>query len=186
MKVLFVDTETTGLDSKLNDVIQVAFIIEIDGKVKEKANFIMQPFRYDTITKEALEVNGLTIKKLITFPKPQETYNQIVTLFDKYINKYDKQDKFSPAGHNVTFDRNMLNQFFLKNGNKYFGSYVDYHLIDTSSLLYLLRYAGKLELESYKLETASKHFKIPLQAHNAMSDIEATRELIQKLLRYLK
>jgi len=36
---------------------------------------------------------------------------------------------------------------------------------------------GEIELENYKLETVCAHFGITLYAHNAISDIKATREL---------
>ena len=34
-KVFWFDVETTGLDSKIHDIIQLACIIEINGEIKE-------------------------------------------------------------------------------------------------------------------------------------------------------
>ena len=50
------------------------------------------------------------------------------------------------------------------------------------ALVFAMRYANKLTLENYRLETASKHFGIEINAHDALSDIEATRELILKIM----
>ena len=185
-KILWVDCESTGLDSKLNDIIQLAMMIEIDGEIKEKHNFFMQPFSYDNISMEALKINGRTIEEIKTFPMPQEVYKQVLAIFDKYINKFDKFDKFSPGGYNVGFDRGFMNEWFIKNGNKFFGSYVDYHLIDPHPVIGLLEYKGILKLENYHLETSCKFFNIEIKAHDAMSDIEATRELTLKIMEHLK
>ena len=182
MKVFYVDVETTGLEPKINDIIQLALIIEIDGKVVRKEKFEMQPFNYDNISPEALEVNGLSIEQIKGFDTPQIAYRKIVNILDKYIFKYDKKDKFIPAGYNVKFDVDFLREFFLKNGDKYYGSYFDYHFIDGMALVFAMRYANKLTLENYRLETASKHFGIEINAHDALSDIEATRELILKIM----
>lgn len=185
-KILYIDVETSGLDSKTNDILQIAGLIEINGEIKEKFNYFMQPFDYTTIEESALAINKLTVAKLKTFESPRVVYFKLIKVFDKYIDKYNKKDKFSPAGYNVNFDRDFLNQFFIKNCDKYFGSYVDYHLIDPASVLALLEYKGLIELESYKLENVCDYFGIPIKSHDAMEDITATHKLIQKLCLYLQ
>lgn len=185
-KILYADTETTGLDPKIHDIVQLAVIIEIDGKVKEKLQWFVQPFNWKDINAEALKINGFTIEQLKTFTEPIAVYRNLILIFDKYIDRYNKNDKFGLAGYNGQFDRRMLNEFFLKNGDKYFGSYVDYHILDPASLLYLLEYKGALRLKDYHLETACKYFNIEIKAHDAMEDIIATRKLTHKLLEYIK
>ncbi len=43
MKVCWCDLETTGLECKRHGIWQAAFLIEIDGVVKDKKNFFMYP-----------------------------------------------------------------------------------------------------------------------------------------------
>ena len=62
MKILWTDTETSGLNSKENDILTLAGIIEIDNEVKEEFYLEIQPFNYDNISKQALEVNKLTLE----------------------------------------------------------------------------------------------------------------------------
>jgi len=45
---------------------------------------------------------------------------------------------------------------------------------------------GKLKLENYRLETSAKHYGIKINAHDALSDIEATRELILEIAKEIK
>jgi len=182
MKVFYCDTETTGLNPQKNDIIQLDYIIEIDNQIREKGSINVQPFDYNNIEASALATHQISVEQMKTFNSPQTVYNQIIGILNKYINKYDRNDKFIPAGFNVKFDIEFLQNFFMKNGDKYYGSYFDYHFIDAMALLFIKRYAGKISLANYKLETACNHYGIEIQSHDAFSDIEATRELILKMM----
>ena len=186
-KIFYCDTETTGLDPKKNDIIQLAYIIEINREVKEEGEFRLQPMNYATIEKGALEVNKITVEDLKKYPQPQLVHGQIVNLLDKYIDKYNKMDKFIVAGYNVKFDMEMFREFFFKNNHKYFGSYFNYYtMLDPIACLSLLEYKGLIKLDNHKLVDVCKYFDIKIDAHDALSDIKATRELIHKLMGYLK
>jgi len=185
-KVFYFDVETTGLDPKKQDIIQVAYLIEINGEVKEEGNLELQPFDYASINPKALEISHRTVEDLKTYPQPKEIYLKLGKTFAKYVDKYNKKDKFTPAGYRVEFDLGFLREFWFKNGDKYFGSYFDYHILDPITTLYLLRHKKIIELPDYHLATVCKYFGIPLQAHDALSDIKATREVIQKVLGHIQ
>ena len=172
-----------GLDAKENDILTIAGIVEIDGEVKEEFYFETQPFDYDNISKEALEINGLNLEQIKTFSMPKEVYRKLIKIFSKYINRYNKSDKFTVCGHNVRFDLDFLSEFWKKNNDKYFGSWFDYHCIDTVQILQLMQFKKAIEIENCKLVTASQKFGIDLlNAHNSLADIKATRELFYKLI----
>ena len=182
MKVLYFDTETTGLNPFVNEIFQFAAIVEIDGEVKEEVNLKCRPLNTGAIEQSALDVTGMTLEKLNAFPPPHLMVGEIQALFDRHIDKYDKTDKFYPCGHNVVFDLNFLNNLFMKNGQKYgTGSYQNWRALDTRVMANLACFDGKLDVENVKLETLCKHFGIEIQAHDALSDIRATRELFFKL-----
>jgi len=185
-KIFWFDTETTGLNAKKQDIIQLAYLVDINGEIKEEGNFYIQPFDYKTIDNGALELSGIKIEDLKTYPKPQLIYSKLVNILDKYVDKYNRKDKFHSAGYNVRFDVDFLREFFFKNNNKYYGSYFDYHVLDPITFLYFMEYKGLIKLENYKLETVAKYFNINFEAHNALEDIKTTRKIIQKLLPYLK
>lgn len=178
MKVIYFDVETTGKDAVKNDIIQLAGIIEIDGEIKETFNLKMQPFDYENIVPEALEVNHTTLEELKGYQTPSEAYKSFVRLLGRYVNKFDSRDKFYPAGFNVRFDVDFLKEWFSKNGDVYYGSWFNYKLIDPLPVLHMMEYCGKISLMNYKLSTVCEHLNIAIDAHDALSDITATRDLI--------
>ena len=185
-KLFWCDCESTGFDPKINDIIQLAYIIEIDGKIEVEGEFKVQPFDYSTIEKSALEVNQITVEQLKTFTAPRTVHSSLISILDKFVNKYNKEDKFIPAGYNVKFDMGMLENFFEKSNHKYFGSYFFRHSLDPMHFLSFLEYKGLIELENFKLVTVCKHFGIEFDEHNALADVKATRELTLRLMDYLK
>lgn len=181
MKILYFDCETTGRSATANDIVQLSGIMEVNGQIVDEFNFRCQPFDYGTVEQEALTVTGLTVEELKSYPSPQEMYTKLVSLFDKHINRYDKNDKFYPAGYNVNFDLDFLAKFFEKNNNKFFGAYCNWKAIDGLPIIRFMEYCNLLHLPNHKLGTVCEHFSIDIQAHDALSDIKATKTLIENL-----
>lgn len=186
MKLLFIDCETTGLDPDKHALIQVAAIIEIDGQVKEELNVKMKPYKGQLVSGQALETTGIKLADLEGFPAPEEGYKQILGLFDRYIDKFNKLDKFHMVGQNPRFDHEFLNEFFYRNGNEYLYSYIKYHLIDLVALSAAMIMAGKMPLKDMKLETVATHLGIEHDAHDALSDIRVTREIFYRYINFIK
>ena len=182
-KVCYFDTETTGTDPATCGLIQLAMIIEVGGKEVDQAAWHLQPFPDDKISQEALDVNGITMKQLKEFAEPKVIHKQVVKFLGKHVNKFSRADKFYPAGYNVNFDLDMLAAWFRKCGDKYVGSWFNWKRIDPLPLIYWMDLLGDIDLPNYKLATVCDHFKIDLKdAHDAMADIEATRELIKGVI----
>ncbi len=181
MKIIYLDTETTGKDPERHDVIQIAGLIEIDGEVKDSFNLTCQPFNYSTIEPEALAVNGVTLGHLRIAQDPCIAYMTLTGILGRWVDKYDKADKFTPAGYNVGFDLEFLGAFFRKNGDLYWGSWQNWRAVDALPIVRFLDYCGRLALPNYQLVTVCAHYGIEIAAHDALSDITATRDLIQRL-----
>lgn len=187
-KVLYLDTETTGIDPVRNDILRAAFIIEINGKVEEEAVFSVQPISYAHIDLMALQVNGLTMEMIKEFDEPHVVLFDMLKLFSKYIDKYDSSDKFIPVGYNTVFDLNFLSKFF-KNADpnddescKYgLGSWVSWYAFD---LLAHLRntafFHGNYFGKNLKLSTVTEKLGIPHFAHDALEDVRVVREIMQR------
>ena len=188
-KIIFIDTETGGVNPEKSALIQLSGIIRIDKKDIEKFNFYIKPFENSEVNEKALEVQGRTLEELKTekYIEEKEVYKQFVSLLDKYIDKYDRTDKFVVAGYNVRFDVDILKAFFQRHGNNFLFSYLDSSMLDPLYSIRLLQIAEVLPvLENNKLETWCKHFGIELKAHDSLEDIEATKKLIGKLISLIR
>ena len=111
----------------------------------------------------------------------KEGYNELTKLFGKYIDKFNKNDKFTAIGYNVKFDMDFLSNFFKKNNDKFFGSWISWYALDPMQICFFYDFIGILKLNNYKLGTVCEHFGIELDAHDALNDIRATREVMNKL-----
>jgi len=183
-KILYFDCETTGFDPRRNDIVQLAFIIEINGEVAEEHSFHIQPFNYSTIKASALECNNLTVEQIRTFEEPRTVYEKVKNIWEKYVTRISVDDKFYPAGYGIDFDIRFINHWFKKNNDHGIGSFLSEKKIDPLPIMRMLSRRGGIRVKNHQLATICNHYKIPLEKeHDALSDIRATRQLIHKVLR---
>lgn len=192
MKLLFLDTETGGLDCKINPALQISGIVEVDGKILQEFDLRLRPHTSSVVDPKALSVNGLDPERLYDPDRldPIDAYKKLKSIFLTYIDKYDREDKFYLVGQNVHFDYGFLLELWNRQGDNYLGSFIHYHKIDLIALTAALRLAGKLptdeRLPSMKLASLCEYFQMPVQTHDSMSDIRQTREIFQKYVRFLE
>jgi len=156
-KIFTFDVETGGLDCKKNALIQIAYLIEIDGKIEAEGNLKCKPFAGDILDPKALEVNGQKESDILEYPDPRVQYKKLVATFGRFINKYDKTDKFYPSGYNVRFDLDFLKEWFVKNGDTWFASWQNWRDIDPFSVVKWLAARGEIDLPNLKLATIYRH-----------------------------
>lgn len=185
-KILYLDTETTGLNPKHHDVVQVAGIIEINGRIREEFSIYTQPFDYNTIQKKALDVNKLTVKKLRTFDHPLVGVAKFIALVDKYIDRYEPSDKFIVIAHNAPFDYNFIREWWYKSETKIpFNSYFHRSMIDTVSIFKCLMSSNLIKIKNSKLSTIADYYGISfgkLGSHNALADTRVLFESYKSTL----
>jgi DNA polymerase III epsilon subunit-like protein len=113
-KPFFFDCETTGLNEKKNDIIQMSF--ELGGNVK---TLLVKPARPENIEEEALKVNGFTREQIMGFPEPQVVMKELLAFLDAYHGRYNKTDKLIFIAHNASFDWGFFTEFFYGNVARY-------------------------------------------------------------------
>ncbi len=176
---LWLDGETTGLDPLKNDIIQLACIPVLGGVEQPQTfNQYCQPINWDEIDDGALMVNGLTRAQLPTFQTAEVMVNNLV-LFAKQFNC-----RFIIAGYNVGFDKDFVAALFKKVHREH-----DFLTLFTGDIRDTMKRAKKLKAQlptpNIKLATLATHFGIPINAHDALSDIQATikvDEILSKML----
>lgn len=186
-KIVFIDLETTGVNYWQHGLHQISGYIEIDGAVKEQFNFHVRPHERAKIEIEALNASNVTEEQIMAYPHMSEVYPQLVKLLGKYVNKFDKKDKYFLSGYNVAaFDCNFLRGFFVQNDDKYFGSWFWPNTLDVNVLATQYLINKRTELIDFKLKTVASYLGINVdesKLHDAIYDIYLTREIYYKIIK---
>ena len=172
MKLLFFDLETTGTYPGKHGIHQMSGMIVIDGEIKEKFDFKVRP------NPQA----GVTRDQILAYPPMGEVYHQFVDgILAKYVDRYNKTDKFFLVGYNnASFDNQFLRGFFLQNGDKYFGSWFWANCMDVMVLATPYLAAKRAEMKDFKQGTVAKALGIPVEdekLHDALYDIEICKAI---------
>ena len=181
MKLVFFDLETTGVNPGKNGIHQISGTVEIDGVEQEKFDFHVQPNPKAVIEEQALAVGGVTREQIMAYPPMYEVYSQFVAMLGKYVDKFNKKDKFFLVGYNnAAFDNQFLRGFFLQNGDNYFGSWFWANSIDVMVLATAFIGDRRAEMENFKLSTVAKLLGVNVDdasLHDAFYDIYLTQEV---------
>jgi DNA polymerase-3 subunit epsilon len=189
VKICYLDTETTGLDARKCGIVQIAAILEIDGREVDTFDMRMRPAAGLEISDEALAVSGTKREDLEGFPTEREVYLAFLRWLGKHIDKFSKTDKALFAGYNSPFDVEFIRAWFDRCGDRYFGSWFWSGTVDVmGAALWALR-DQRAALPNFKLGTVAAHvlgsrldeLTAELGLHNALTDIRVTRELHQRI-----
>ena len=183
-KFCYIDTETTGLDPTKNGIHEIAGAIVIDGKQKEEFEFKVSPFPSDQIEDKALEIAKVTRDQIMSYEEPLETHNRLIEILGRYVDKFDKTDKFWFVAYNSPFDNEFMRSWFEKCGDKYFGSWfrLDICVMRVAIHRLLLK---NVQLDNYKLSSVAQHLGIAEpddeRWHSSKFDIYVTREILKRV-----
>lgn len=157
-----IDLETTGLNPKLDKIIEIGAVKVLDGKVQDTFSSFIDPGR--KLEERVVQLTGIDDSMLADSPVLDEVLPKLwVFLEDLPL-----------LGHRILFDYSFLKKAavdrklsFEKNG------------IDTLKIA--RRYLPGLERRT--LEYLCNYYQIAHTAHRAMGDAAATHELYQVLAR---
>jgi DNA polymerase III epsilon subunit-like protein len=182
-RILFIDTETGGINPDQNSLLSIGLVIWEDKKIVDQKEFFI---RHETfhITPGAMEINKINLQEFLKFAKEPDLV--LVELME-FLKKYFHNDfPITLGGHNTNFDIGFLKSFLTKyeiDFNKYFS----YRFIDTASILKYLYYAGILNDDVSSADKAFNYFKIQVnERHSAIGDAVATAKLFTCLIETIK
>jgi len=162
LSCVVIDTETTGLEPQVSEIIEIAGLKIIKGQLQEPFNALIKINA--PLPKEIIQLTGITDEVL----KGGEQKNFVFQRFMDFIKDLPL------IAHNVEFDLPFL-QYHL---GKTLGTSLNNQAICTLKLSRSLLPG----LASHKLSKVAEHFKIPTPlTHRALGDVEITYQLWLKL-----
>lgn len=171
-----IDVETTGLDQRLDDIIEIAAIKVKEGRAIESFESLIKP-NYHSYYCEGVgnkkacyvdgfitELTGITNEMLSNAPYPKDILPKFVDFIEGHIL----------LGHNVNFDINFLYDTLMDKLN--------YTL--SNDFVDLMRLARKIypDFENHKLATVARNLNIDTSnSHRALPDCNITHECYSAL-----
>jgi DNA polymerase III epsilon subunit family exonuclease len=156
-ELVVIDTETTGTDPKMSDLVEVAAVKIKGTKVVDRWSTFVNPGRPIV----GNQMHGITDKDVKGAPSPKEAAEKLLAFIgpDALV-----------VGHNVGFDIGFIEEAMGDGFRVRPGSYIDTLVIAREG------YPGS---ESYKLPDLARFFGVELtQSHRALPDAEATANLL--------
>lgn len=185
MKQIFYDLETTGTKHWRNSIHQLSGMVVIDGEVKETFDYHVQPNPKADIEEEALAVAGVTKEQVMAYPPMWGVWHEFTTMLGKYVDKYDRTDKFFLCGYNnAPFDNQFLRAWFVQCGDNYFGSWFWSSAIDVMVLAAQALMEQRPQMKDFKLHTVAEQLGIEVDSeklHDGLYDIQLTHEVYKRL-----
>ncbi|MDR2796160.1 MAG: 3'-5' exonuclease [Spirochaetaceae bacterium] len=180
----WVDTETTGLDTKRHFAFQISYLIEEDNVILHRRTLEARPERYDLyeFSKDAEDVHGYSRDKIISLQPEAAAFAVLLDDLKQYGGK-----RLTLAGYNISFDIRFLKALFDRNKaatGQYsvFYKYFDYMYFDILQFVQAYRIAGIINLQHIDLESICRYFGINTKdAHNSMTDILNTKSVFDKM-----
>lgn len=153
-----VDIETTGLNYRYNNIVELGAIKYKDNVEIARFHMLVQP--YIPIPPEATAIHGITNEMVKDAPL-------IVNVINDYLKFIDNN---VVVGHNISFDIKFILHECVKNDIKppYFST------INTIPL------ARKIyQLPSYSLEYVKNYLGLKFESHRALGDCESANKIYQ-------
>lgn len=182
MKLMFLDTETTGTDPQKHGIHQISGKIVIDGVTMETFDFKVKPRSNALIVQKALEVCGVTFEQINEYPDQFIVKDQFMNMVLKYIDPNDEYDKFIFVGFNFQkFDVDMMFQWFFKMGAKDF-FLANFYPVSYDVMVLAMWYVGdkRRELSNFKQGTVAVYLGIdvdPSKLHEGGYDVEILHKI---------
>lgn len=163
---IVIDTETTGLDSRYNDILEVAAIHIKDGEIIDTFSELCYS---DKISDKTASINHITIDMVQSARKVWE----VVDDFTQFIGD------LPIIGHNVDFDISFISSI-----NPISNKFDDTCILADEFMMG--RQNSSIQLENRKLGTVCSALDVQYKdSHRALDDCTATYQCYEKLKVYI-
>jgi len=182
-RLLFIDTETGGLDPEKHSLLSVGFVVwdSARGKCYSAEYHLKNEKRQ--ITKTAQRINKLSDSDFTDAIAPHTLIEKFEIIKELYFSDYAA---IPLAGHNTQFDVQFIKKMF-KDNRRSFDKIFLHRIVDTYSILKFLQDGGIITEAINSSAQAFKFFGITVEGrHTALGDAEATMKLYEEMLQLLQ
>lgn len=164
---VIVDVETTGLEPRLDSIIEIAAVKVLNGEIVDEWDTLINPGVF--VPQETTDITGITTDMLDGSPK-------FIDIADDYLKFLGDGSVF--VAHNVEFDREFVNVHLMRSERE--------KMAHPYLCTFKLAKQVHPNLKKYGLGALAEVFEIDLsQAHRAIHDARATAHLFNKFMRVL-
>ncbi|TXH09580.1 MAG: 3'-5' exonuclease [Spirochaetes bacterium] len=173
----FLDTETTGLNTRKDQIIEICLVLEEFDPVRPflRGNIIRTFTRKvkptTKVSEKAAAINGYTPEAWKYAPYFYEIADEVAEILSLATEI---------VGHNISYDRAIVEEAMIRcSGHEDFSFH---HTIDTATLAYE-HWVFTGHISSRSLTAVTKHLGIEhSKAHSAESDVFACREVFYRAM----
>ncbi|WP_179208020.1 3'-5' exonuclease [Clostridium diolis] len=178
-KILFIDTETGGIDAEKHSLLSIGLVIWEDKRIIDSKEFFIKHETFN-VTPTAMKINKIDFQEFLKVAKePHIILSEIMEFLKRNFNN---NFPVVLGGHNTNFDISFFKNFLMEHRVD-FNSLFSYRFIDTSSILKYLYYANIVTEDISSADAAFEYFNIDVKnRHSALGDAIATAELFNHLL----
>lgn len=183
-RLLFVDTETGGLDPQKHSLLSVGLVVWDESAGEIFSDEIYVGSENYNVTKSAVRINHFdeSAHRAIAIP-PHIVVEHFFEVKEKYFKEYTS---IPLAGHNTVFDVQFIKQLFLTCGRSY-EKLFSHRILDTYSIIKCLSDCQIIPHSVNSSASAFKYFGISvIGRHTALGDARATMQLYSKIIELLK
>ncbi|MDQ2646743.1 MAG: 3'-5' exonuclease [Myxococcota bacterium] len=161
LRLISIDTETTGRDPAVDRIVEIACVVWQNGTVVARSAWLVNPER--PIPKEASDVHGITDEEVKDKPTFAEIIDEVLEMMSGGV----------PLAHNAEYDRSVISAELGRIGGARRDAPAVRKSVDWVDSLVWARELHKLE-KSKALGEVSQRLGIEIpQAHRALHDAEA-------------
>jgi len=179
MKILWIDTETTGLSTAKHGIVSISALYDIDNTEVSRFSATMKPTGR-VADQIALDVNGFTREQISTF----HDWSRVLIDFISWLKEIDCKPCYF-GGFCNNFDLRFVENWFKSCSiSSSFLEYIDdKNLIDVHKIIKSSNHPKLLDFPNHKLATVAQGMMIEIvDYHTSLGDILATREIYYKLI----
>ena len=183
-RLLFIDAETGGLDSRTHSLLSLGLAVWDQEKGILFQREICQRLDKYVLTEEALKINHFNLSdyRQSDIMTASEIHKELIDISKEFFHA----ERLPLAGHNVQFDSSFLREMYISSGLPYETTF-SHRMVDMFSILQFLIHL-KLIPDSVNNSTkAFAYFNIDVKGrHTALGDVVATAKLYSEMLATIK